>query len=140
MSYDQDVYGWSVETAAALRERRFEGVDWDAVAQEIRDVGEWHVHRIESNLMQVLLHMLKNRYQPGKHVRGWDLSILEHRERVNRYLAKSPSVRPLMPEVLADAYRTARVRAARQTGMALDVFPEVCEWTLDEVLEKDVKA
>jgi hypothetical protein len=38
--YDADFYRWSKETAEALRERRFEDVDADHVAEEIEDVGK----------------------------------------------------------------------------------------------------
>ena len=134
VEYQKDVYGWSVATAEALRERRLDQVDLDAVADEVLDVGKHERHLLRAALMQVLVHLLKLRYQPGKATRSWALSVMEHRKRAELVLDDSPSLRPLCGEVLAEAYDLARVRAARQTGMAVRVFPIECEWTVDEVL------
>jgi hypothetical protein len=133
-SYDTDVYAWSLETAAALRQRRLDGIDFDSVAEEILDVGKHERRMLESALVLVLLHRLKIKYQPQKSTRSWRLSVLEHRARALLVLRRNPSLQPLVPEVLGDAYELARVRAARQTGLPLKVFPKICEWTPDEVL------
>jgi hypothetical protein len=37
--------------------------------------------------------------------------------------------------MLAYAYDEARIEAADETGIDFDTFPEVCEWTVGEVLE-----
>ena len=37
--HDQDFYTWALETARAIRERRFAGIDWEAVAEELEDMG-----------------------------------------------------------------------------------------------------
>jgi hypothetical protein len=43
-------------------------------------------------------------------------------------------LRPCLPALLAEAYGDARIEAAGETGLDLKTFPEVCEWTLYEVL------
>jgi hypothetical protein len=122
VEYEQDLYGWSVETAAALRERRLTGVDLDAVAEEILDVGKHERATLTSVLTQVLAHMLKTEFQPEKQSRSWELSILEHRVQARQILANNPSLRPLVGAIVGDAYEVARLRAARQTGKELNVF------------------
>jgi hypothetical protein len=37
--------------------------------------------------------------------------------------------------LVADAYDSARIEAEQETGLDLDTFPEICEWTVAEVLE-----
>jgi hypothetical protein len=130
----QDVYAWSLETAAALRERRLDDVDLDAVAEEILDVGKHERSKLRSILMQVLVHMLKWQFQPGRRSRSWELSMVEHRERARLALEENPSLRPLVGDVIREAYRIARVRAARQTGIDLAVFPEECCFSVQDVL------
>ena len=36
---DRDFYRWATETAQAIRERSFTAVDWEAVAEELEDMG-----------------------------------------------------------------------------------------------------
>jgi hypothetical protein len=76
--------------------------------------------------------MLKAKFQPGKHARSWNLSIEEHRIRIHDALEESPSVQPHLPQLVARAYRTARLRAA-ETGLDLEIFPESCPVTLPEI-------
>jgi Domain of unknown function DUF29 len=33
--HDQDFYTWTTETARAIREGRFDAVDWESVAEEL---------------------------------------------------------------------------------------------------------
>jgi hypothetical protein len=134
VGYEQDVCAWSEQTAAALRDRRLDGVDWDAVAEEILDVSKRERSKLESALRQVLVHMLKWQFQPGKRTRSWELSIIEHRLRAKRVLEENPSLRRSAHVVVFYAYAIARVRAAKQTGIELDVFPEQCPFTLADVL------
>ncbi len=133
--YKTDAHAWALETAAALRDGRLDGLDLESIAEEIEDVAGSHQRELESNLIQLLLHLLKRKYQPEKHTRSWDLSIAERADRVATILEKRPSLKPVFADSIADAYRTARFRAAGQTGIELSVFPAECEWQVDELLE-----
>ncbi len=132
-TYETDGYGWALETAAALREGRFEGVDWESVAEELEGVAKTERNTLQSNLMQVLLHMLKFEYQPEMRTRSWELSLVEHRGRVRDVLQENPSLKPSREEVLAKAYYYARLRAANQTGIALSALPLECPWSFAQV-------
>ena len=120
--YEEDLAAWAEQTADALRNGRSDSVDWLHVAEEIDDVGSELEHALESRMMQVLLHLLKHRYQPEMATRSWDLSIKEQRLRSHSCSDGSPSLRNKSPEVLGSAYEVARVRAARQTGLDLNDF------------------
>lgn len=131
--YDTDVVGWAEHNAKALLERRFDDVDWDNVAEEILSVGKSEANGLRSQLFQVLVHMLKARYQLGKHGRSWDMLIVERRDRAQIRLRDNPSLKPRLDDILLDAYRLARVRASKQTGIDLSVFPVECPYTSSEV-------
>ncbi len=117
-----------------MRQKQFEGIDWESVAEEIAGVADYQRDRLESNLFQILLHLLKTHYQPGMRTRIWDLTIAEHRHRGDRILAKNPSLGSEQGDILIDAYNYARLRAASQTGIELAVFPVDCQWSFSEVL------
>ena len=94
---------------------------------------------LESDLCQVLLHLLKWRYQSQGRVdsHSWQDSIEEHRERISRLLAKSPSLKSHLPGIWPEEYRRACHKAQRQTGLPLSTFPEVCPWTAAQVLDEE---
>jgi len=39
-----------------------------------------------------------------------------------------------LPQFLENAYDDARIKAADETELDLDTFPEFCEWSVAEVL------
>jgi Domain of unknown function DUF29 len=133
--YEADLYAWTKAQADALRRRATNKLDYDNLAEEIEDLGDSREHEIESRLENLLLHLLKWRYQPMLQCGSWRSSIVEARFRIARVVKKNPSLKSYPGEVLADLYPTAKVRAIAETGR--DDFPEVCPWTIDQVLDPD---
>ena len=131
--FDKDYYAWTQSTSQALAEGRIEGVDLRRVAEEIEDLGKSERQALESHLRRILLHLLKIRFQPGKHTRSWDLSIAESRLRIAQRQEESPSLRSLLPVATGSAYAVARLRAARETGLEVETFPERCPFGDDAI-------
>ncbi len=77
--YEEDFYLWLESTAKLLRNRQLENLDYDNLIQEIEAMGRSEKHSLESNLIVVLMHLLKYKYQPQKCSRSWLSSIFEHR-------------------------------------------------------------
>ncbi len=61
-------------------------------------------------------------------------SIGIQRRHAAKYVRESPSLLPCLPAPLAEAYGDARIEAAGETGLEIKILPEVCEWTLYQVL------
>ena len=136
-SYEADFHRWSQEQGRALRERRGTDVDWENVAEEIESLGRSDKRSIESNLGVVLLHLLKWQYQSEKRKAGWKSSVAEHRLRILKLVNESPSLRAYPAEVLAEEYSLARLKAADETGLPEEDFPQACPFTIQQVLEPD---
>jgi hypothetical protein len=134
--YEQDFALWLERQAELLREGQFEALDTGNLAEEVEDIGKRERHAIESNLIIILLHLLKYQFQPENRSRSWLDSLLEHRERLARDFRDSPSLRRYAREELQALYSTARKRAAVQTGFSLDTFPEACPYGLEQVLDE----
>ncbi len=92
---------------------------------------------VKSNLVIVLLHLLKHEYQPRRRSRSWLDSILEHRQRLRDDLAESPSLAGHLEAVFPAAYADARARAMTQTGLSERTFPPASPYTLEEALDPD---
>jgi hypothetical protein len=62
-SHESDFYTWALESADAIRKGRFEGIDWDAVAEELEDMGRSERRALENRLEVLLAHLIKWRFQ-----------------------------------------------------------------------------
>jgi molecular chaperone DnaK (HSP70) len=127
---------WSKTQADLLRKGDFSHMDIDNMIEEIESLGNSEADKLESHLINYLMHMLKNEYQPEKRTRSWDLSIKESLMRAKRVLSKNPSLKHRLDEIIGDAFSTARLRAAKETGLEEDVFPLHCPWKLEQLLKE----
>lgn len=136
--YEQDTFQWFNENAKFLREKKFELLDIDQLAEEIESMGKAEMYELESFLKILFLHLLKWKYQKdyqGKS--GWLLSIKEHRKRANKQISKNPSLKSYLQEIVLDAYGLARAMAVTETGLEPDIFPEEMPFTLKEALTEE---
>jgi hypothetical protein len=136
-AYADDIYGWAVEQAAALRAGDLSALDCEHLAEEIESVGRSELRSLVSAWRVVLLYMLKFDHQPERGTRGWALSIRDQRDEAADILADSPGLKSRLGEAMARAYRGARVDAARETGLPLQAFPESYPYTRDDLLARD---
>ena len=80
--YQRDFRLWVEEQARLLRGSEFERLDIANLVEEIEDLGIAAKKAVKSNLVVVLLHLLKHQFQPRRRSRSWQASILEHRQRL----------------------------------------------------------
>ncbi len=135
--YDRDYYLWLSHTAQLIKEGKFAEVDATNLIEEIEDMGRSEQRRVESNLVIVLLHLLKYKYQPEKRTNSWKSSIREHRRRLRDDFKASPSLKRYMTEVFDECYQDVREQAADETGLPLNTFPNLSPFTPTEVLDPD---
>jgi hypothetical protein len=85
----------------------------------------------------LLLYLLKWKFQPEKRKSGWKGSILEARRQLHRILAESPSLKNYPAQILREEYETARLKAADETGLGEDNFPQECPFTIDDIFDEN---
>lgn len=135
--YQQDYLQWIERTIAQLQHQNYDQVEWEHLIEEIKDRGRSERRGLESNLIVVLLHLLKWQYQPDRRSGSWEGSILEHRRRINKALEDSPSLQPYLQTILAESYTAARKQAKAETGLSLETFPTECAYSLSDLLDDD---
>jgi len=135
--YERDFCLWLEQQAELLREGRLSELDVANLLEELESMGRKDKKAIKSNLVIVLLHLLKHEFQPRRRSRSWLDSILEHRQRLRDDLTESPSLRGHLEAVFPEAYADARARAITQTGLSERAFPRISPYTLDEALDPD---
>src|SRR5712691_7660028 len=137
--YDTDYAQWAETQAALLAARQWEALDLANLVEEVDDLSRRERRALESRLLQLLVHLLKWRYQPERRQTGhsWESSILTQRLRLARRLRESPSLRPQVPALVEDLYPDAVRIAARQTRLPEATFPAACPWSVAQVLEAE---
>jgi hypothetical protein len=135
-AYADDFYTWTREQGARLRSGDLSGLDRENLAEEIESLGKSQFASLVNALRVVLLNMLKFDFQPAKRTRSWAISIATHRVHIAEELAESPGLKGRLVEAVAKAYRVARLEAAKETGLVVKRFPEICPYTYQDITDR----
>ncbi|NEP31122.1 MULTISPECIES: DUF29 domain-containing protein [unclassified Moorena] len=136
-SYTKDFHSWTQQTAQLLREGRWQEIDLENLIEEVEDLGKSERRGITSQLIRLLLHLLKWQYQHQRRSDSWLDSITDARTQIELAIEDSPSLRSYPAQQLEQSYQRARRKAAQQTGMPVSVFPEACPYSLGLALDQD---
>ncbi|ELS45511.1 hypothetical protein C789_4688 [Microcystis aeruginosa FACHB-905 = DIANCHI905] len=134
--YKKDYYPWIDKTIFLLENHQFSELDLENLIEEIKSISISQQKALKSNLSVILWHLLKYLQEPEKQTRSWALNLFEHRERIEEDLENSPSLKSFLTEEnFKKCYNKARKKAAIETGINLDKFPNDCPFTLAEALD-----
>lgn len=143
--YETDIMSWSEHQAELLR-RRAAGelvneaeLDWPNIAEEIESVGNEQRHAVESLLTLIMQHLLQIEAWPGSEaVPHWRHEVDGWRVQVERRFRRGPKLRADMASELGELYRDSVRSMYREVdGVPRPPVPDVCPWTLDELLGDD---
>jgi hypothetical protein len=135
--YETDFAQWLDQTAQLLKERRFDELDLDNLVEEIEALNRSEKREVESRLEVLLMHLLKWHYQPEHQSRSWKSTIHEQRRQLLRLLKDSPSLKNHLAKEFDECYAIAREKAAEETTIFLENFPEQCPYAIVDVLSPD---
>jgi hypothetical protein len=136
-TYERDFYAWANEQAALLRAGRLGEADIAHIAEEIESMGRTEKRELVSRLTVLLLHLLKWEFQPDRAGNSWRLSIANSRDQIEDHLDENPSLKSQLPGTISQAYRYARRDAARETDLPESLFPTLCPWTFEQMIDPD---
>ncbi len=135
--YNKDYSLWLEETVQLLREGKLTELDVNNLIEEIEDMGISQKNALESNLIILLMHLLKWKYQPDKQSGSWRGIIREHRRRILKAFKNSPSLKRYFEEIFDESYQEARKQAADETELSLSTFSENCPFTIEQILDSE---
>ncbi|MEH2446975.1 MAG: DUF29 domain-containing protein [Nostoc sp.] len=135
--YEIDFVAWTEETVQLIRAGQFEQVDWDAVIEEIENLGRSDRRELKSRLEVLLQHLLKWQYQSSLRSGSWQNTINEQRNRIIDLLQESPSLKSYPEEVLAQCYHRGLKAASNETELPIDTFPMECPYPIAQVLDAE---
>jgi len=127
--YERDETAWLEQTAELVRAGRFAECDLLNLAEYLDSMAQRERREVFSRLIVLLTHLLKWEYQPDRRSGSWRGTIREQRREL-RGLLESGTLLNQAISVFADAYAEARLQAADETELNLDIFPVQNPWEL----------
>jgi hypothetical protein len=135
-SYEEDFVAWLEDQVGRARRGEVEGLDLENIAEELEGLARSDRREIRNRLTVLLIHLLKYKFQPRGWSRSWLATIAEQRNRIETVMDDSPSLSPFPGSILDQCHAGARSRAAIETGLPENEFPERCPFDVDAVLER----
>ena len=136
--YEDDLYTWVEEQVELLRAGRLSEIDALNLAEELSDVGNAQLDKLESSIALLTQHILKWEHQPERRTVSWQASVSEQRRRIVRVLKKNPGLKSKLVEALQEGYADGRDRAVAETTLPYAHFPEQCPYTFDEMMTRPI--
>ncbi|MBV8841458.1 MAG: DUF29 domain-containing protein [Bryobacterales bacterium] len=119
--------------AERLEKRDASALDWDHLAEEIRDLGRSFQHSLLSHLRNVQMHLIKWEIQPERRSLSWEDSISNSRAEIDSLLDDFPSLRGVLKEKFDKCYDKAYRQALQQTH--LPKRTAYTRWPLEKVID-----
>ena len=106
--YDRDLNLWVEDTIAKLKAGDFQNLDVENLIEEIEGVTNSDKQQIENRLQRLIEHILKRCYvsMPDCY-RGWQVTIVNQRQKLTRLLRQSPSLKRQFSESFDEAFDNA---------------------------------
>lgn len=138
--YEDDFYGWIQHTVEAIKQRKFDQVDWENLIEEVESMGRSEKRELKSRLLVILEHLLKLMFwdsEKPQNARGWRNTVIEQRNQVEMILEDSPSLKPWLADHFAESYAKARQQILQKYGLSGDLFPTQPPFSLEDALNAD---
>lgn len=132
--HETDFSAWLQGQMDCIRHRKFDQLDIQNLLEEMEDLGGSYKDAIESHLTNLIMHMLKDKYQPDMSCNSWNASISNARSCIRRIIRKNPSLKNYPRSVFNECYASSIKDAIKESGLKPGIFPAHCPWTLSQVL------
>jgi hypothetical protein len=136
-AYETDIVAWANEQAMLLRSGELSAIDIEHIAEEIEDVGKSEQRELSNRLALLLSHLLKWQFQPTHRGASWEKTIKAQRKEIGYSLKETPSLKAKFSDSdwVDVVWAKAVAQAVSETG--LDIFPEKCPWTNEQIMSVD---
>jgi len=140
VQYEHDTYAWALEQAEFLRTGQLEKLDIEHLADEIESIAKRERRALIHQLARLLMHLLKWDQQPENRTRSQRLTIEDAQHKTLRLLNENPSLKPILPSLMQEAYTDARRAAAIDTDQEPQAFSEQCLYTFEDAISHELSA
>ncbi len=137
--YEKDFVAWVDETVEQLRRGEVKSLDWEHIIEEIEGLGISERHRVDSFLLQLLIHLLLYRYWESERERcanGWEEEIANFRLELE-FSFESRTLYNYFLQRIDIVYPKALGRVKKKTKLPAATFPETCPFTVEQLLDNE---
>ncbi len=134
--YKEDFVAWVDETTQLMKAGRIADLDWEHIIEEIEGLGSEQRDKVDSYLLQLLIHLLLYKYWESERERsgrGWRIEIVNFRTQLE-LLFRSKTLYNYYLEEVEQIYPKAVRQAIEKSEVTKTVFPETCPFTVDEIV------
>ncbi len=135
--YQEDFVLWLDETVKQLQNQDLENLDWEHLIEEIEGLGSEQRRKVDSYLVQLLIHLLLYRYWEAEKEpcqRGWKNEIGNFRLELD-LLFESTTLYNHFLQRINILYPKARKRAVEKSELPANLFPEQCPFTPERLID-----
>jgi hypothetical protein len=137
--YDQDIAAWARLQAALLRDRQWDKLDVEHLAEEIADLGLRDSWELGQRFALLLSYLLKWQNYPERRGRSWASTLRNQRMHIACMLEDAPILTTMLAddEWLSVVWKDARDAGVHQGELDYDAMPLHWPWPVAQVLSQD---
>jgi hypothetical protein len=132
--YDYDFAAWARHQAQLVTEGRWEELDRDNVAEELRSIASQESQELRRILYQLFKRLLRWYYKPEWRCGRWKSRIVKRRFHLRDLLERSPGLDT--SDAIASQWQLAAKYAEIQLRLSTPP-PSECPYTLEQLLDLD---
>ena len=132
--YEEDFCVWADQQAALLKAGRLDKLDLTNLIEEVEDMGNRHRDALQSQLIRLMMHIIKWKIQPQQRSKSWVNSINDARNQIDLSQDRYPSLNNRHIQSIWDkSFMLATRYAQKETRLQSNI--ENLSW--QEVFEED---
>ena len=134
--YEIDDYLWLEETIKLLKTKDLDNLDLDNLIEELESLGRNDLNKVRSLLRQIIIHILLLEYwqeEYDRNYRHWQGEIIAFRDDLNNSL--TTTLKNKLVQELAHIYNVAVKVVVQKTGLASNLFPDNCPYSLEQLFD-----
>lgn len=135
--YDTDFYLWTQRMAQVVLEGRWDDLDRENVADQVKRLGTKEDDRLDHLVFWLVTQLTLWWAKPERRCGKWKAKILGRRHRLERLLKDSPSLRDGTAATIAEVSPLAVEKAVIKARLVKNPYPENCSFTLEQLLDPD---
>ena len=132
-----DFAEWSAQTAELLGQPKFDEIDIENVAEEIRSLGDSQFEAARARRRRMWTHLIQREIRSERDGAGWRASIGNARREMLDAIESSPSPRRRLADWLEQTDPQAMQDAREGTGPDAREIPAKCPFPLNRLLESN---
>ena len=134
--YEIDDYLWLEETIKLLKAKNLENLDLENLIEELESLRRNELNKVRSLLRQIIIHILLLEYwqeEYDRNYRHWQGEIIAFRDDLNNSL--TTTLKNKLVQELAHIYNVAVKVVVQKTGLASNLFPDNCPYSLEQLFD-----